>query len=321
MRPSTFTCILPVLAATCCFAQQPAGPFQPPPDVSYRKADIWSAGTRMSAEVFAPNSTLVKNRPTILMAHGWGGTASGLRRDAVAFAHAGYLVVTFDYRGWGPSDSRLILTGPAPAERPNHKFTAEVKEVREIVDPLDQAEDWLNAIHWLQAEPLCDTNRIGLWGSSFSGGLVVYAAERDHRVKAIHSQVGYMNGNVLNSTPELRKLMYDEATKRARGELGYPDPLAKVVGNLRGGPIRDRFTDYDPGGEVDRAPNCAMQFVLAENEELFDNKDQGVRAYNRAKGPKNMVVIPRITHYGIYTEAWAPAHKLAQDWFDKYLKQ
>jgi dienelactone hydrolase len=323
LNPIRLKWILPILAVACCFAQQPpAGSFQSPADVSYRKVNIWSAGTRMSAEVFAPSSTAAKKLPTILMAHGWGGTASGLRRDALAFAQNGYLVVTFDYRGWGPSDSRLILTGPAPTERPNHRFTAEVQEVREVVDPLDQAEDWLNAIHWLQAEPLCDTNRIGLWGSSFSGGLVVYAAERDNRVKAIHSQVGYMNGNAPPmSTLDQRKIMYDEATKRARGELGYPDPLARVIGNLRGGPIRDRFTDYDPGGEVERAPNCAMQFVLAEKEELFDNKDQGVRAYNRAKGPKNMVVIPNITHYGIYIEAWQQAHKLAQDWFDKYLKQ
>lgn len=303
----------------CAYAQQHGAV---PADIECRNANIISAGTRMSAEVFAPKSGAGKKLPSILMAHGWGGTAALLRRDAILFAQNGYLVVTFDYRGWGPSDSRLILTGPAPAEKPNHRFTAEVQEVREVVDPLDQAEDWFNAIHWLAGEPQCDINRLGLWGSSFSGGLVVYTAERDHRVKAIHSQVGYMNGNAPPmSTPEQQKLMYEEATKRARGELGYPEPLAKVIGNLRGGPIRDRFIDYDPADEVDRAPNCAMQFVLAEKEELFDNKDQGLLAYKKAKGPKNLVIVPNITHYGIYAEAWQQAHKLAQDWFDKYLKQ
>jgi len=315
--------IVATLAVVCSYAQQPGGgSYQPPQDVEYRKANIFSAGTRMSAEVFAPKSAAGRKLPTILMAHGWGGTASGLRRDAAGFAQNGYLVVTFDYRGWGPSDSRLIPTGPLPAERPNHRFTTEVQEVREVVDPLDEAEDWLNAIHWLAAEPQCDMSRLGLWGSSFSGGLVVYAAERDNRVKAIHSQVGYMNSNAPPmSTPEGKKLMYEEATKRARGELGYPEPLARVVGSLRGGPIRDRFNDYDPADEVERAPDCAMQFVIAEKEELFDNKDQAIRAYNRFKGPKNLVTVPNITHYGIYTEAWQQAHKLAQDWFDKYLKQ
>ena len=56
--------------------------------------------------------------------------------------------------------------------------------------------------------------------------------------------------------------------------------------------------------EVDKAPQCAMQFVIAEKEELFDNKDQGVLAYQRAKGPKNLVAVQKITHYGIYYEAW-----------------
>jgi len=48
---------------------------------------------------------------------------------------AGYLVAAFDYRGWGASDSRVILTGPPPAARPNNRFTALVQEVREVVDP------------------------------------------------------------------------------------------------------------------------------------------------------------------------------------------
>ena len=53
--------------------------------------------------------------PTIIMCHGWGGLAAHLRADAVVFAKAGYLVVVFDYRGWGASDSRVILAKPAPA--------------------------------------------------------------------------------------------------------------------------------------------------------------------------------------------------------------
>lgn len=73
------------------------------------------------------------------------------------------------------------------------KFTAEVEEVREVVDPIDMGTDWLNAIHWMAGEERCNGN-IGLWGSSFSGGLVVWAAVRDPRVRAIHSQVGSLDG-------------------------------------------------------------------------------------------------------------------------------
>ncbi len=274
----------------------------------------------MSGEVFSPKSAAGKKLPAILMAHGWGGTAALLRRDAIAFARAGYLVVTFDYRGWGDSDSRVVLTAPEPHQHPNGRFVAEVQEVREVVDPMDQATDWFNAIHWLQAEPQFDPERLGLWGSSFSGGLVVYVAEHDSRVKAIHSQVGAMDGRAMIANDNERRKTYEEATKMARGELGYPAPGVKVIGNLRCAPIRSKFVPYEPVEDVNKAPHCAMQFVIAEKEELFDNRDHALKAYQLFKGTKNFVEIPKITHYGIYLEAHDQAQKLALDWFNKTLK-
>ena len=64
-----------------------------------------------------------------------------------------------------------------------------------------------------------------------------------------------------------------------------------------------------------------MLFVLAEKEELFDNKDHGLLAYERAKGPKKLVVLPGLKHYDIYLSARKEAQRLALEWFDKYLKQ
>lgn len=279
-----------------------------PPEISDRKVDIWSEGTRMSADVFALKSLDGKKLPTILMAHGWGGVRAALRPDALGFARAGYLVVTFDYRGWGESDSRIA------------KFKGQAQDVREAVDPLDFGTDWLNAIHWVAGEPQCDMSRLGLWGSSFSGGLVVWAAERDPRVKAIHSQVGSLDGRFVIANQKQLEMTYEEATRRARGEIGYPAPGEKVMGNLKGAPIRARFIDYAPVDELQRAPKCAMQFLIAEKEELFDNRDNAIKAYGRVLGPKNLVTIPKITHYGIYGSARAEAFRLALEWFDQYLK-
>ena len=120
--------------------------FQVPDEITFRTADINSEGTRMAAEVFAPKDSDQGKLPTIVMCHGWGGVARHLRRDATVFAKAGYLVVTFDYRGWGNSDSRLVLAGGKPT-RQDGKLIAEVTEVREVVDPIDQTVDLLNAIH------------------------------------------------------------------------------------------------------------------------------------------------------------------------------
>jgi dienelactone hydrolase len=294
--------------------------FQPPEGVTFRKATILSEGTRMAAEIFAPAGSDGEKLPTIVMCHGWGGLARDLRPEAIAFAKAGYLAVVFDYRGWGASDSRVVLVEPAPADRSGGRFTAEVKEVREVVDPLDQTTDLLDAIHWVQAEPQCDPARIGLWGSSYSGGHVVYAAARDPRVKALVSQVPGMDSRWVVAGPVMRAQTYGEATRRTRGELGYPDPGATVVGNLRGAPIRERMIDYAPVEDAARPAHCAMLFIIAEKEELFDNRDHGIKAHERARGPKKLVTIPGITHYGIYREARPEAQKLAIAWFDEHLK-
>lgn len=300
--------------------------FQPPETIDFRTAHVMSEGVRIHAEMFSLKSLAGKQLPTIIMAHGWGGTAANFRRDAIDLANAGYLVITFDYRGWGESDSRVILTAPTPAKKDGLKFSAEVIEVREVVDPLDQTTDWFNVIHWAMGEPIVDKGRIGLRGSSYSGGHVVYVAARDPRVKAIVSQVGAHDSRprstpIAGSDSDQIKLAYEEGTKRARGEIGYPPPRARVVGNLQGAPIRDKLLRYVPVDDAPQLKQCAALFIVAEKEELFDNAVHAKLAHDRAAGPKKYVVIPGITHYGIYTQARDQAIKLAIEWFDQYLKK
>jgi dienelactone hydrolase len=286
--------------------------------VATRAADIISEGTRMSATVFTPPGAGDDEQlPSILMAHGWGGVAAQLRRDAMAFAREGYLVVTFDYRGWGGSDGRIIPAEALPPaeQRQGAPFTARVRELREIVDPVDMLADWQNALHWLHGEPQVDTDRIGLWGSSQSGGYVVEMAIREERVAAVHSQVGSLSGRGRAEAPEA----LPDATARARGELPWPEPGETVVGNLRGAPIDSRFANYEPARDINRAGRTPIQFVLAENEELFDNREHGILAHDNYEGPKNLVIIPGIMHYGVYRQAWQQANDLALEWFNRHL--
>ena len=307
-----------ILALALWLTAYALGQYAPPEDLDFRQDVIWSEGTRMAAEVFAPQGD--EKLPTILMAHGWGGVAASLRRDAEVFAKSGYLVVTFDYRGWGGSDSRVILAEPAPKNPPGRRFTAEVIEVREVVDPVDMARDWLNALHWLQAEPRCDTSRIGLWGSSYSGGHVLWAAAHDKRVKTLFSQVGGMDSRFVVATPEEERKTLEQATKRSRGEIGYPAPMAKELGNLRGAPIREKLMHYAPVELAREASHASMMFVIAEKEELFDNRDHALKAYEAAAGVKKLVTVPNITHYGIYREERERAQRLAVEWFNQQLK-
>jgi len=296
--------------------------FTPPTDIAYRTADILSEGSRLSAELFSSASDRGKKLPTIIMSHGWGGQASLLRPDAIAFARAGYLVVTFDYRGWGASDGRIIATKPLPTGDGRSSMTVEVRELREMVDPHDQLCDLMSVIHWIQAEPECDTTRIGLWGTSYSGGHVVYGAAKDHRIRAVVSQVPALDSRLVIGTEEERKRTFEDATKRARGEIGYPPPGIREVGNLKGGPIREKMMRYAPvelAGDADE--KCAMLFIIAEKEELFDNKDHAIKAYDLVVGPKKLVTIPGITHYGVYLQARKRCQDEAIAWFDEHLKK
>lgn len=289
-------------------------------EVAERSAVVMSEGVRLHADLYYPKSKAGTRLPTVIMSHGWGGTAALLRAQATDIAAAGYLVIAFDYRGWGRSDSRVILTAPAPAADANGRITAEVREVREVVDPLDQAEDIFNVIHWASGEPMVDADRIGLWGTSFSGGLVVYVAAREPRVKALASQVGAMGWSRERIPAPWLDAALRAGRERSRGERGYPPPGAREVGNLRGGPILEKFLRFSAVDGIERAGNCAMLFVTAEKEELFDNRDHAVLAHARAIGPKRYVEIPGIAHYGIYGEARDQATRLAIEWFDRYLK-
>ncbi|MDA2895325.1 alpha/beta fold hydrolase [Mycolicibacterium sp. BiH015] len=124
--------------------------------MSYTEISFISGEDDCSAWHFSASG---ENRPAVVMAHGFGGTKdSGLEPFARRFAAAGFDVVAFDYRGFGAS-------GGMP---------------RQSLSVRRQIDDYHAAIAATQKLPGVDTNRIALWGASFSGGHVLrVAAERD----------------------------------------------------------------------------------------------------------------------------------------------
>jgi uncharacterized protein len=89
--------------------------------------------------------------------------------------------------------------------------------IREVVDPFDELWDIRHALDWLEGEPGVDCSRIGLWGSSFGGGLVVWMAAHDERVRCVVSQVAWHDSRALDK-PEARAEIRRMATRIARGE-------------------------------------------------------------------------------------------------------
>src|SRR5262245_19247659 len=59
--------------------QQAALTFKAPDNIDFRTASVISEGVRLHAEMFSLKSLAGKPLPTIIQAHGWGGTAANFR--------------------------------------------------------------------------------------------------------------------------------------------------------------------------------------------------------------------------------------------------
>ena len=98
--------------------------------------------------------------PAVVMAHGFSAVKEMyLDSFAEVFAAAGLNVLVFDNRCFGASDG----------------------EPRQEIDPWAQVRDYRNAITYLNTMPEVDPGRIGIWGSSYSGGHVLVVGAIDRR--------------------------------------------------------------------------------------------------------------------------------------------
>jgi len=285
--------------------------------IESRHVDIWSDGTRLSGDLWYPKGLQSGDKlPAVILCHGWGGVRSHFNRAySSEFATAGYVVLTFDYRGWGDSDSRLVIKEKMPEPDKSGMITVRAQAIRELVDPFDQTEDIIHCINFLSGEPGVDSDRIGLWGTSFGGGHVVYVAALDKRVKCIVSQVPSMDGGWVNQFYQPSKL----ATQRARGEI-YPVPQGvNKIGRLIGTPFLSRIAKYHPV-EFANHLKIPILIIVAEKEELMDNKLHGERVYNFVKGnvPAKYEVFSG-THFEIYSKGRMQSINVAIEWFNKHL--
>jgi uncharacterized protein len=300
--------------------------YRPPAGIDFEVADFLSMNVRLTAQWFYATENEDRKLPTIIIAHGWGSTAANLRQDAIDFARAGYLVMLFDYRGWGDSNGRVMLTNKQ-ASAGEKTFTAEVHELRGYVDPWEQVDDWFNAINYAVTNPMVDATHVGILGSDLSGGHVIYVAAHEPRVKALVSEVSSVDMRPYKPyQPDPDKVIAQanaSASRIATGNEQYPADRARAgtnqVGNRVGASVGANVVRWAPVELASRVKAPAL-FILAENEELFSNTNNGQLACERVTGPRKMVMLPNITHYGIYDAERKRSITLAIEWFDKYLK-
>ena len=110
--------------------------------------------------------------PTVVMAHGFSALKEQYLDDfAKVFEKAGLATLVFDNRNFGASEG----------------------EPRQEIDPIQQVRDYRHAITFARTLPEVDRDRIGIWGTSYSGGHVLMVGAIDRRVKCVVSQVPTIN--------------------------------------------------------------------------------------------------------------------------------
>src|SRR5262245_30133732 len=150
--------------------------------------------------------------PTIVMAHGFSAVKEMyLDRFADAFAAAGFGALVFDHRNFGASDG----------------------EPRQEIDPWEQVGDYRHAITYACTREEVDADRIGVWGSSYSGGHGLVVGANDRRVKCVSVQVPLISGH-RNARRIVRSdfiaavgALFDE--DRAARFAGKPPAMIPVV--------------------------------------------------------------------------------------------
>lgn len=315
LRPIVFL----LLAVLPAFAADEA-------NFTVKPVTIWSDGTRMAGDLYLPDDLKPgEKRPAILFCAGTGGVKKGNgglygRR----FAREGFVVLTFDYRGWGESDCKLMLVEPAPQPDEKGEITVKAKPIRWQMDLADQTLDIRCAISFLSGEPAVDAARIGIFGTSYGGGLVTWVAGNDPRVKCAVAQVPGLGGG---RPPAALKYANDLAIQQARGET---EPVPINTGKLGGKMAGYAQMRANPAKGIGYSPieaaakiKAPMLIVAAEKEELMSNEENGKKVFELLQKLGTTCeyhVIPGIGHYGVYRgPGFDEASRLAVDWFRRHL--
>jgi dienelactone hydrolase len=285
---------------------------------------IWVDGVRLAGDLWKPGDLgATEKRPALLMVHGWGGKKDHLNRSyAPRFASLGYIVLTFDYRGWGESDGKLLRVGDKPSDT-SAEFALQVREIRTIVDPLDQLEDIRAAHAYLVGEPQVDGDRLAIWGSSLGGGLALQSAATLPGFQVLMTQVGSVNPRSdagATNDPLSPANMLRLRSEVSRGELPpFPGPGSGVEG-LTGFPDWHRFVRYDPFATAGRL-TAATLIIEAADEDLMDISKNGAALYAKIKGrlPARYEVLPG-KHFDMYQgESYTAAVEMQKAWLTEHL--
>jgi fermentation-respiration switch protein FrsA (DUF1100 family) len=279
-------------------------------------------GTTLRGWLYLPEAT---TSPVVVMAHGFSAVKEMyLDRYAEVFCDAGLAALVFDNRGFGASDG----------------------EPRQEIDPWQQVRDYRHAITYARTRPELAPDRIGVWGSSYSGGHVLVLGAIDKRVGCVVSQVPLVSGfrtlqrlvrqdfmaPTRTSFDEDRQARYAGKTP-AMVPVVDADPMAlsalptadsyewfTETASARAPAWRNEVTlrtvellsEYEPATYMGRISPTPLLMVVARGDHLVP-PDLSLEAYQTALEPKSLVLLPG-GHFDAYVgDGFARSSQAAVD--------
>jgi uncharacterized protein len=211
---------------------------------------------------------------------------------------------------------------------------------------MSQVADWRAAIDYLESRPEVDSSRLGAFGSGGTGGgNAIMAGGLDARLKAVVSQVPIADGRdwLKRMRREHEWLDFLERIRQDRLErarTGRAEMVAPRDGIMVPTPERKTTTiksdidqrvpesvelasaeaifAYRPIDVVDRIAPRALMIICVENDATTP-EDHAYALYDRAGGPKRLVVQTGTTHYAAYAQYQAIVNPMIVDWFRTHL--
>lgn len=241
--------------------------------------------------------------PVVVMAHGMSGVKELHLDDyAEVFSAGGLNVIVYDHRNFGASDGMP----------------------RQEVDPIHQYRDYQNAITYALTRDDVDPDRVGVWGTSYSGGHALMVAAIDKRVKAVVSQVPFISGPATQAglirpdhMPGFRAAVQHDRMQRylGHGEVATlpavtDDPHGQAVMTAleahewftttaaeRAPSWRNEITvrsleltgDYDPGSWIHRISPTPLLMIVADGD-VVAPAGLAFDAFERAREPKRLFI-------------------------------
>ncbi|MFT7599152.1 MAG: dienelactone hydrolase [Acidimicrobiales bacterium] len=283
-------------------------------DVEFKSLD----GTPLAAFLYTPD-TGSGPFPAVVLSHGFGAVKE-MALDAYAdvFCAAGFACLVYDHRNTGSSGGAL----------------------RGEIDPWQQVSDMRDAITYVGSRAEVDADRIGLWGTSYSGGHSLVVAATDSRVKCVVAVVPTISGH-QNTTRALTADGYaafvrdvnEERAARQRGEEPLMIPISmegdesyewsKVAGvgttyvNSCTLLSRAHRAAYEPGSYIAAISPTPLLLALGTHDTKCLT-DLQLEAYSTAHEPKRLELFPG-GHYAPYTTQLDTIASAARDWFEMHL--